>query len=1357
MTTPLKSVNPHVFISYSHDSDEHSARALDLSDWLRSYGVNANLDQYEQSPPEGWAHWTKTQIESSEFVLIICTATYQRRVDKKETHGIGAGATWEGQLIYNYLYAATCKTHKFVPIIFSEADRNHIPTPLAQSQYYLADTDEHRWALYRLLTNQPSVEKPTLGRITSLPPRSRNIPSQQVIDLPSEVASTVTFSRAFPHVADNEIFRENIINTIKTLAASVHVVVVEGPEGVGKTTLLSQIARRYADRSASVFLSDDDRASFDRETITDNLADQLHWALRQSPRAHDRADPAEVQSYAEELRRLSRKRGQKFYFLIDGLAEIAPHVSGGPRGILEIFPQIGLDAFTFIMSGDLTDLQLAIGRSVRAKSFPVIDFGLEDSLHFFEGVVDQRETAARLHQISEGSPEKLSSLRRLIMAQHPVDALLDSLERSKQHVFLKEWEQRDRKNDRQQWFLAQLCYDDKRHTESSLSEATGIPLATIRGWISSLTFLATDPATGNVCFNAPWFRRQGQRELQQYRSSVHKAIVRQLLLPGSDSNRLATITQLEESALPELLKSLSPDYIMEILRRTGSFTKVEQTVAAGLRAARRQERHTESLRFGINKSVLTEFLRFGADASEVTALAALGDYSGAMAITRATVPKEDKLHYLAIIANRKTDMKEYLEPDLLEQITTLAKQIDTKSLGERTFEICEQLITFAPELALDLAETAKPDISTRNNAFAHLSALALEALDQARSEKTIERIKASGILFRIDFMQKLYSAVSGKWSATEVTAHAAKLEKARDRLFLLRSWIRWNSKVEGCAAVVHFALDTAIKATDYTINATVLRQLADGLAGIANEEDTQALVGKFDGQKATALLLGPSRDYVRLQLHLAEAELRHDGEAAENRFLSLFYEITQISDLSARAESWAWFLGAIHRASVVISAGPSEALKADSLRELEDTFVELLDSTADHYRSAGEVIEAAARWNPGKAIELSRMLNTEPRRDAVLVDIAGIIVSELPPDTARDGLIELLRTCADSEYRDGAIARALDALVDVRPCGPTLGNTFSFLLAEAKQISNAVRRTRALCSAYSFGCSVWGANSPITTGLLSATQDSWSAITTGWVKVNVGFFLARSLSAVSKPSALSFLRQAEDTKKQLGGLSSERACRVYSACVRLASRAFAGLVRRHHNTKQDLNLISTQIEAIPSPGERAAIWAELALKCSLQNEDDLCREIYNEKIAPALAGISKSDSGYLALVTTKVAPAAFIADRNICWERLATLDSTYRDFACVNIIRFLFNGSLPSDPDEYLPGTGYETTYGKLSHICDVLERVSWDSFIYDALEKVTDSLLSWKNEARLKQGQKEEVWRRRGCAEICVNVLRRH
>jgi hypothetical protein len=45
---------PRVFISYSHDSDKHRDRVLELADRLRADGVDAMIDQYIQSPPEGW-------------------------------------------------------------------------------------------------------------------------------------------------------------------------------------------------------------------------------------------------------------------------------------------------------------------------------------------------------------------------------------------------------------------------------------------------------------------------------------------------------------------------------------------------------------------------------------------------------------------------------------------------------------------------------------------------------------------------------------------------------------------------------------------------------------------------------------------------------------------------------------------------------------------------------------------------------------------------------------------------------------------------------------------------------------------------------------------------------------------------------------------------------------------------------------------------------------------------------------------------------------------------------------------------------------------------------------------------------
>jgi hypothetical protein len=68
------------FISYSHDSLEHKARVLQLSNRLRSGGVSCSIDQYEFSPPEGWPNWMARRIAEADFVLVVCTEPYALRV-----------------------------------------------------------------------------------------------------------------------------------------------------------------------------------------------------------------------------------------------------------------------------------------------------------------------------------------------------------------------------------------------------------------------------------------------------------------------------------------------------------------------------------------------------------------------------------------------------------------------------------------------------------------------------------------------------------------------------------------------------------------------------------------------------------------------------------------------------------------------------------------------------------------------------------------------------------------------------------------------------------------------------------------------------------------------------------------------------------------------------------------------------------------------------------------------------------------------------------------------------------------------------------------------------------------------------
>ena len=155
---------PTAFITYTHETVEHDTRVLDLAKNLRADGVACEIDRFEVSPPEGWPLWTLKKTEELDFVIVVCTETYARRFRGNETLGKGKGATWEGRLILQNLYEAG-ENHRVIPVVFEEQDVEHIPSVLKSATYYNLSTKSGYPDLYRALTNQPHVTRPTLGSV----------------------------------------------------------------------------------------------------------------------------------------------------------------------------------------------------------------------------------------------------------------------------------------------------------------------------------------------------------------------------------------------------------------------------------------------------------------------------------------------------------------------------------------------------------------------------------------------------------------------------------------------------------------------------------------------------------------------------------------------------------------------------------------------------------------------------------------------------------------------------------------------------------------------------------------------------------------------------------------------------------------------------------------------------------------------------------------------------------------------------------------------------------------------------------------------------------------------------------------
>lgn len=127
-----------VFISYSHDSDAHRNRVLELANKLRNDEVQVIIDndKLPSGPDEGWPIWSEAQVEDADYVLIACTETYCRRYEGNEDPGTGQGSACESRAIRQLIYDLSGVNKKFRVILFHENDSIFIPVNLRPYHYF---------------------------------------------------------------------------------------------------------------------------------------------------------------------------------------------------------------------------------------------------------------------------------------------------------------------------------------------------------------------------------------------------------------------------------------------------------------------------------------------------------------------------------------------------------------------------------------------------------------------------------------------------------------------------------------------------------------------------------------------------------------------------------------------------------------------------------------------------------------------------------------------------------------------------------------------------------------------------------------------------------------------------------------------------------------------------------------------------------------------------------------------------------------------------------------------------------------------------------------------------------------------
>jgi hypothetical protein len=158
------------FISYAHDSAEHREDVRRLWYFLNENGVTAWADLGAEDRRQDWPRRVEEKLADSDYILIVASPEYHRRVNRPSTDPDGRGVEYEAALIRDRLISDRERWHpRILPVLLPGHDRAEIPEFLApwSSTFYRVRsfTVDGALPLLRILIGQPAEGGPA-----SLPP-----------------------------------------------------------------------------------------------------------------------------------------------------------------------------------------------------------------------------------------------------------------------------------------------------------------------------------------------------------------------------------------------------------------------------------------------------------------------------------------------------------------------------------------------------------------------------------------------------------------------------------------------------------------------------------------------------------------------------------------------------------------------------------------------------------------------------------------------------------------------------------------------------------------------------------------------------------------------------------------------------------------------------------------------------------------------------------------------------------------------------------------------------------------------------------------------------------------------------------
>lgn len=1052
------------------------------------------------------------------------------------------------------------------------------------------------------------------------------------IDPSTKILNLREYSISFNNLYDEHyIERTNLILEIEALATNDNnLIVIEGTDGIGKTGLLLQLAKKHSFDSFTYFYNPSCKFTAKPDFLIQDIGQQLYFHLHSESIGDVAINEVTFNTLLLDLMRQPSKKNKPLFFILDGLDEIDDSEVELIKPLIEALPW-ATNNYYFIVSGSIEKLSKIFSQNIlkRPKTFRAIRFTYEEMLSLFEWA--DSDTAKEVYNTWNGNPESLSQIKRLLGSGLDIDDFLVNDYIAKDDLLEREWKMSriDITNFEATLtkLLCILVFDENVRSIHKICEMLKVDLKDLLSNIKNITFLTI--RADEVQFASTSIKRYILKKLQKFEKRTISLLITYYEQQGDVTvinNVPGLLARIQEWA--SIINLLTATRLGVIISSSQSFADIKRQINYGYKASRSLSKsHENVFKFALYRSILLGLQKGDINDYQLKANISLKRHDDAFYLISKTFLKEEKLKMLIKYAKECKIQEIGVEATVIEEIKELLKEIDQEFLKENIVEISIGLAHFLPDLAMDILDRnygGDKNESSPETILHHIAFIISDDSDhvgQDRSGLPTTNLEINS--FHNNFSDSLSEGILST-SEYNIIDRVKTVENIFNKLYLLKTWINKNPKSEHIQSIMEFGIGLILEGSSQ-IKPTTTRLLSiiHPITGIVSKQDAIHWVNRIDHLLAT--ISSPVNDKIKIRTWQIQTLFRHDATAANQRMIELYEEICQIQDLATRCECFSncWLL--LNK----LKENYNSEYKTFILEEVEirkhitDTVSALLQNTADHYQELIQTLEILPKIDLNFSLDIAKLLNTLPRRQDALVSCLSSHTENKFEKWDVSTLLSTARLLKNKHY-DKAIKGIFNEAHRQKSDTANFKSEFIKLLPLIGGIRLPENRTRLLVKSIEILESE-GSNgyllkvnyTKLLHKLKTFVNEFWRDIENPIDRIKSGYSISSSLATIDPSFAETYYRETENTANEYA-INNETHMRLYYDSVRLAIRIYSKIISKGKDITYDK--LTRLIERVPSRLDQAALWSELAARVGLAGNKKILDTLVSNRLIPSLEG-----------------------------------------------------------------------------------------------------------------------------------------